>query len=152
MIDKKTGASPFETMLEEHRELMQQIHELRQHWAEVDEKGGPQEDVLGQRLREFRNHLAEHFEDEERDGYLAAALAVAPRFSREADELCAQHRYFLDQLDRVLAQIMSAASGGESWQACRRLFDEVVTELRRHEGAENAIVQAAFGDDVGTAD
>ena len=38
------------------------------------------------------------------------------------------------------------------WHDARHEFEAFVTELRQHEASENAIVQAAFGDDVGTAD
>lgn len=152
MTDKKTEASSFQPMLEEHRELMQRIHELRQHWAQVDEAGGPQDDELGRRLDDFRRHLAAHFEEEERDGYLASALAIAPRFSRQAEQLCAQHRQLLVQLDGLMTQLSSAQSDPESWERSRRQFEDFVAELRKHEGAENAIVQSAFGDDIPSAD
>ena len=152
MTNERIAPNACDALLEEHRKLMGQIGELRQWWSELDELGTPKYGEMGTRLKLLREILAEHFREEENGGYLAAALAVAPRFQREAEELCAQHPDFLASLDQFVASLVEAESGMQSWQEVRDQLEHFLSELRRHEARENAVVQSAFGDDIGTAD
>lgn len=152
MANKEVVPSVYEALLEDHRELMRQVGDLREWWSELDDLGTPRYDEMGGRLSSLREILADHFQQEEKGGYLAAALAVAPRFNEEASELCAQHAKFLEALDQFIEQLMTTPPAFQSWQEARDHFEQFLKELRRHEARENAIVQSAFGEDMGTGD
>jgi iron-sulfur cluster repair protein YtfE (RIC family) len=142
----------FSTMLEEHRELMGRIAELREWINQVSQLGTPRMGELGDRIQPLRDELARHFADEEQNGYLAEALAAAPRFTREAQELQAEHAEFLTQLDDLIARLHELEPPFASWQeACRKL-EAILGRLRRHEGRETALVQSAFEEDVAPVD
>ncbi|HUE16399.1 MAG TPA: hemerythrin domain-containing protein [Planctomycetaceae bacterium] len=140
------------TFLEQHQNLSRRIAELRRWWSELDALGTRKFGEMAFRMQELRDLLTEHFDEEERDGYLASALAVAPHFSVEAADLCRQHPHFLDRLDNQIARVRASEPSSEYWRAARDELEQLLTDLRRHEQSENAIVQTAFQVDVGTKD
>jgi hypothetical protein len=140
------------TFLEQHQSLSRRIAELRKWWSELDGLGARKFGEMAFRMQELRDLLTEHFEEEERDGYLASALAVAPHFSVQAAELCRQHPHFLDRLDSQIARVRDSEPSSDDWRAARDELEQFLTDLRRHERSENAIVQTAFQVDVGTKD
>jgi hypothetical protein len=140
------------TFLEQHQSLSRRIAELRKWWSELDALGARKFGEMAFRMQELRDLLKEHFEEEERDGYLASALAVAPHFSVQAAELCRQHPHFLDRLDNQIARVRDSEPSSDYWRAARDELEQFLSDLRRHERSENAIVQAAFQVDVGTKD
>lgn len=142
----------YDLLLEEHRELIAKIAEFSQWWEEVDELGVPRFAEMGDRLQSLRDLLVRHFADEEAGGYLAGVLEVAPRFSREIEELQPQHGELLATLDDFIPRLKSDTPPFGSWQATWHEFDAFLADLRRHEGRENAVVQSAYGLDIGTGD
>ncbi len=141
-----------ESFLEEHRELMQHLSRVQQWCHESTEADTNRFEIFSTQLEDLRETLMEHFQEEEDGGYLSPALEVAPRFSRDAQELLQQHQEFLNRLDSLVNQLKSDQQGADVWSGVQAEFDEFLVNLRKHEGAENAIVQSAFGDDVGTGD
>ena len=138
-------------LLAEHQELFQKIGDLRQFWMEVCELGiGPKCFELADRLVDIRTHLQDHFDAEERDGYLGPALTAAPRFADEAGVLRAQHEEFLQRLDSMSSRLRTGDH--EIWNCICAEIDAFVADLLKHEHHENAIVQAAFTDDNGAGD
>jgi hemerythrin-like domain-containing protein len=138
-------------LLAEHQELMEKIADLEKFWHEVDELGiGPKCQELADRVAGIRSHLQQHFDAEERGGYLGPALAVAPRFTQEADELRAQHVTMLQTLDSLGGRLRSGDH--ELWNAVCSEIEAFVRELEHHEHRENGIMQAAFNDDGGVGD
>lgn len=138
-------------LLAEHQDLMHKIEQLRQFWHEVCELGiGPKCQELADRIADIREHLQQHFDSEERDGYLGPALNVAPRYSEEAEELRAQHVRLLQTLDALGARLRTGDH--EVWNNACAEIAAFVNELETHEHAENNIVQAAFNDDTGAGD
>ena len=153
MTSKTIPKELFETILQEHRQLMQQINGLRQFWSEVNELGqGPKFEEMGSRIKELRDSLTAHFEDEECDGYLAVALDVAPRFTQQASELQRQHQQFLEVLDRFIERLQTCDPSIHCWQDARQEFEDFLDQLREHEQAENTIVQSAFTEDLSSGD
>jgi len=134
----------------EHRLLLHQAAAPLTRWNQIDVPSLDDFEETRTRLGALRDQLAAHFDEEERNGYLAEALAAAPRFSTRADQLCQEHKNFLAELDRLRRCLR--ADEPESWKEARSDFEQLVANIRKHEGSENAIVQAAFGDDVGAAD
>ncbi len=138
-------------LLAEHQELMRKVTDLKHFWHEVSELGiGPKCFELADRISDIREHLQEHFDAEERDGYLGPALTTAPRYSEEADELRAQHVTFLQALDSMTSRLRSGDQ--EVWNSICGEVEKFVDDLQTHEHRENNIVQAAFTDDTGAGD
>ena len=153
MTSKTIPKELFEATLQEHRQLTQQINGLRQFCSEVNELGeGPKFEEMGSQIKELRNSLAAHFEEEERDGYLAPALDVSPRFTRTASELQRQHQQFLKVLDRFIERLQTCDPSIHCWQDARQEFEDFLDQLLEHERAENTIVRSAFTEDLGSGD
>jgi iron-sulfur cluster repair protein YtfE (RIC family) len=128
----------------EHDELLLEIADLKQFWSEVNELGqGPKYEEMGTRVEHFRERFRQHIAEEERDGYLAPALAVAPRFASKADELKQQHQRLLDALDRFSQQLQNREAAYHNWEEVHAEFEEFLTQLREHESAEMAILRGA---------
>lgn len=152
MISQQETRQQFETLFDAQCELMKQVDDLRQWWREVDELGVPKYGEMVSRIQVLRDSVAAHFRSEEEGGYLAAALAIAPQFTQQAEILLAQHAGFLESLDRFATNLQADHPAFNSWQDVRDEFDKFVLEIRKHESAENAIMQAAFGEDIGNCD
>jgi hypothetical protein len=152
MADRPQSSVSLHTFLEEHQNLTHRIAELRKWWSELDALGVRKFGEMAYRVQEWRDLLAAHFEEEERGGYLASALAVAPQLSAQAVDLCRQHPQFLDRLDKMIARVRDSESSSDYWRTVRDELEQLLADLRRHEGSENTIVQTAFEVDVGTKD
>ena len=152
MTKKTTAPHPLSWLMEEHRALMGRITEFRQWWSELDQFGLPKFSEMGTRVEQLRDILAEHFAEEEKDGYLAQALAVAPQFTPKARELQKQHGEILETLNDFSNRLEMREPPFDSWQQARDEFEGIIADFRRHEGAENELVQSAFETDTGTGD
>jgi RNA polymerase-binding transcription factor DksA len=111
-------------------------------------------DVAGARalLRDLGRHLPARFEIEERGGYLAEALAAAPRFSRRATRLMRQHADFSRRIEALVKEAERAGTDAAAWDTTRDEFRELALDLLAHEQAESDIVESAFLDDLGGID
>jgi len=152
MADRNRTVVSLHTFLEEHQDLTRWIAELRKWWLELDALGTRKFGEMAFRMQELRDLLAEHFQQEERDGYLASALAVAPQFVAQAPDLCKQHQQFLDRLDKMIAKVRDSEPASDYWRTARDELEQFLADLRRHEASENAIVQTALHGDAGTTD
>ena len=90
-----------------------------------------------------------HFAMEERGGYLAEALARAPRFHRRAAALQREHHLLRKVSEGLTARSREAAECFEQWQRLREDFERFARDLQAHESQENEIVSSAFLDDLG---
>lgn len=152
MAERTRTADALHTFLKEHQKLTRRIAELRKWWSELDALGTRKFGEMAFRIEELRDFLAEHFEEEERDGYLASVLELAPHLTAQASVLCRQHRLFLSRLDDLIARVRCPEPPATLWRSARDEIAQFVSDLRQHEQAENAIVQGAFEDDVGASD
>jgi len=152
MTTKPRTANSVDAFLDEHRKLAQKLAELRRWWDELDQLGSRKFGEMAYRIEELRGLLAEHFEEEERDGYLASALAIAPQYATQADDLAHEHVQFLERLDGLVGRLREAAPASEYWRNAREELNQLLADLRQHEHRENAIVQTAFGSDVAATD
>jgi hypothetical protein len=103
-------------------------------------------------LARLRDQLALHFALEEAYGYFEDAIEVAPRLSIKADRLRGQHADFYveicdiaDHAERLLHREVPA----RSFTHVVARFDDFCEALRRHEAAENQLIQQAFNEDLG---
>jgi hypothetical protein len=145
-------STPVLWMAEEHAELTRRLAALRKWWMELDQFGMPKFGEMGSQLENLRDILAEHFSTEEKGGYLAPALAVAPHLSRQVNELQSQHGQLLESLNGFINRLQMSEPPFESWQAAYCELETILADLRRHEREENKTVQAAFGNDLAAAD
>jgi len=100
-------------------------------------------------LRELEHLLPEHFEYEESGGYLAEALAVAPRLTRRAQRLRDEHSGFSAKLAALAARAREVGELPGSWKALATAVKKFTYELRHHELEENTLINEAFMDDLG---
>ncbi len=100
-------------------------------------------------LRRLERLLPEHFEYEEAGGYLADALAAAPRLTRRAQRLRNQHGEFLTKLAELAERTREAGKSPGTWKSLARTVRKFTHELRHHEHQENTLVHDAFMDDLG---
>ena len=139
-------------MLEEHAELTRRVANLREWWNELDQYGLPKFGEMGSRVDELRDLLAEHFADEEKDGYFAPVLAVSPNLDRQVNKLQEQHGQLLERLNDFANRLQMSKPPFDSWQKAYRELETILADLRKHEQAENGIVQSTFDNDVTAAD
>jgi iron-sulfur cluster repair protein YtfE (RIC family) len=100
-------------------------------------------------LVKLEHQLLEHFDYEEANGYLAEALAVAPRLTRRAKRLRGEHSHFLGRIRTLVNRTRETGESPGSWTALATGVRKLTYELRFHELEENRLVQDAFMDDLG---
>jgi hypothetical protein len=97
----------------------------------------------------LRAHVTDHFRQEEQGGYMAAVLEHQPHKERAVQQLLAEHRQLAEALDALLGDAVAAQGGDDGF---RGRVGAWVEWLRRHEAAENVLVEDAFNQDVGPTD
>ena len=103
-------------------------------------------------LSELRDQLAMHFSLEEAYGYFEDAIDVAPRLSAKADELRSEHEAFYNDLGEMVEhaeQLLHRESPEHQMGRVARRFGDFLEMFRRHESAENEMIQQAFTEDLG---
>lgn len=135
--DRETALRP---LLDGHEQLVDQIEAIRQWWQELDEVGRPKFGEMGDRIAEFREMLAAHFADEERGGYLQAAIQGKPELNEAAKALRKQHPQLLADTDALIEQLKSCDPLVECWRDARERFEALVEAIRRHESEENVLI------------
>ncbi|HEV7223575.1 MAG TPA: hemerythrin domain-containing protein [Pirellulales bacterium] len=100
----------------------------------------------------LQNHMRHHFSQEEEGGYLEEALAVAPRFSGQANMLLKQHPELLERVDHVVDLARHSGGAPEAWEKLRQEAESLFSALVAHEGGENQIVQQALNSGEETSD
>ncbi|GIW83076.1 MAG: hypothetical protein KatS3mg105_4883 [Gemmatales bacterium] len=102
-----------------------------------------------EQLQKTRAHLLQHFQLEERDGYMEPVLRRRPEFHRTASNLLQEHADLAARLDKLLADLSSASHWNEPLaQNVRDWLDQ----LRSHEIRENKLVHEAFNVEIGAED
>ena len=137
-----------EMMKAEHRDLFEVIQDVQQ--AMTSQLRDTQTvDVLLKRLTE---KLLNHFAFEEKDGYLHEATDEEPRLKSRADALLNQHTMMRAELTK-LSEFVKTSDNSESWwESFQAQFKHFLEHLKKHEMAENQLVQEAFTDDIGSKD
>lgn len=144
-------------ILHEHRELHGLLRATRE--AITPPSGGAPAasrqngcERITQALCELRNHLAEHFQQEEEGGFLEESLARLPRLAAEAGHVLAEHPALLDEVDRLIKQSSGGDIPATGWATLCRDVDQFATRLLDHERRENRVVQQGYNEDLGLAD
>jgi hypothetical protein len=135
---------------DEHRELLRRLATERDVWNRMECPTATNCDEILGRLGALRDDLAQHFDEEERGGYLAHVLDASPCLLSQVEKLRRQHADFLARLDEMRDALNSQHPG--RWQDARANFGRLVVEMRGHEAAETALARFAFSDEVMTID
>lgn len=125
----------------EHSSLEREIADWRTWWAELKELGQPHFGEMGNRLAQFREHLAAHFAHEESQKDLGLVEDLPPEAVQRLAELRDEHEGLLEELDQLVQRLRSCEPQFTCWSEARKEFDAFLTRLDDHENAE----EAAYG-------
>lgn len=132
----------------QHLELARDLQDLTRRLAGTEgptTQGEARADIAG-RLARLQIHLAEHFAEEERVGFVPNALQAAPRLTKRGQRILSQH----DLLRVSLAGVVSVLNRETSnWQEVREDFKSFRVDLEEHERRENELIEEALMDDLG---
>jgi iron-sulfur cluster repair protein YtfE (RIC family) len=133
----------------EHENLLQLLHQFHRLVA-AREMDRPQ---LTLRVEALASVVEAHFRHEEaEEGFFADVLAEAPRLEPKIDLLRQQHAGFRAALARLRALAQGNRPTRASWEAVERCFEEFLSQFLAHEGLEDALLQEAYGQDLGDAE
>jgi hypothetical protein len=138
-------------LLCQHRDLHARLLALRADFA-ADPATPPPLDAIRHRLVDLRDHLRDHFDQEETGGFLEESIARMPRLSAAAREVVAEHPQLLAEIDALLASLPGRNLRAEVWQEAARRFATFTDHLLAHERNENAVVQQGYNEDFGFGD
>lgn len=137
-------------LLSQHRELHDLLVEARGAFEQP--AGELALATAAGRLGSLRQHLARHFQLEERGGFMEESLARIPRLSRAVRDVLGEHPTLLADLDGLLERLAARDSGEEVWRQAGHDFEAFASRLLAHERNENAVVQEGYNEDLGLAD
>lgn len=139
-------------LLGQHRDLHARLLALRASFADEHPAAGPPLTAIRDRLLDLRHHLRDHFEQEERGGFLEESIARMPRLSGAAREVVAEHPRLLAELDTLIDRLPMRDISQEVWEAAVSGFATFTDHLLAHERNENAVVQQGYNEDFGFGD
>ena len=140
-------------MAKSPREFAAEMHQahaqLRQVLGEVEAALSGPSDRLATELERLLSIVDEHFDLEEKDGYMAPILEQSPQLEHQVKALLDEHRELDHRLRSLIEEARSAtevtptlADGVRGW----------LKKIRSHEARENALVQDFYTQDIGTKD
>lgn len=139
-------------LLGQHRDLHARLLALRADFAAAPEANPPSAKAVRDRLLELRDHLRDHFVQEEQGGFLEESIARMPRLSVAAREVVAEHPRLLAELDTLLDKLPARDVRDASWDDAALGFAAFSDHLLAHERNENAVVQQGYNEDFGFSD
>jgi iron-sulfur cluster repair protein YtfE (RIC family) len=139
-------------LLCQHRDLHARLLALRADFADQHAATQPPLAAIRDRLLDLRDHLRDHFVQEEKGGFLEESIARMPRLSVAAREVVAEHPRLLAELDTLLESLPMRDIRQEAWDAAVRGFATFTDHLLAHERNENAVVQQGYNEDFGFGD
>lgn len=129
-------------ILAQHRELHERILAVRAAFA-----AGPT--AARAELDTLREHLAAHFRQEERGGFLEESITRLPRLAPAASGLLREHAALLAEVDGLLDRLAAPDIPAAAWARAGRDFEDFCGHLLAHERNENAVVQEGYNEDLG---
>ncbi|MCX7432491.1 MAG: hypothetical protein NTY17_16080 [Planctomycetia bacterium] len=142
-------------LLAEHRDLFHLMHSVQLAFAMAGQpRPESRADVL-EALHHLREHLGDHFAQEELGGFLEEAMTRMPRLSAAVRSIVAQHPALLAELDRVIDELTMVeksggfAAGAKSWSVAVHAFEAFAANMAAHERSENMVVQEGYNEDLG---
>jgi len=139
-------------LLGQHRDLHARLLALRADFAPVHDAGHAPVKAIRDRLEDLRDHLRDHFVQEEQGGFLEESIARMPRLSMAAREVMADHPRLLAELNTLLDKLPAQDVRDASWDEAAHGFAAFTEHLLAHERNENAVVQQGYNEDLGLVD
>jgi iron-sulfur cluster repair protein YtfE (RIC family) len=136
-------------VLAEHRDLFNLMSSVRSAFAAEATATPDRQAVLLSMLHQLRDHLHDHFAQEEEGGFLEEAVTRIPRLSAAVRSILRQHPDLLAELDRVIDAVESPAEPAEPWSRAGAAFEVFSAHMTAHERSENAVVQEGYNEDLG---
>lgn len=136
-------------VLAEHRDLFHLMLSVRSAFAAAAPPTPDRRAALIASLHQLRQHLADHFAQEERGGFLEESVARVPRLSAAVRSILGQHPALLAELDRVIDDLEAVPAVPEAWARADRDFEVFSAHMAAHERSENAVVQEGYNEDLG---
>jgi len=136
-------------LLAQHRELYDLLIEARGAFEQP--AGDVARAAAASRLGSLRQHLARHFAQEERGGFMEESLTRMPRLAQAVRGVLAEHPALLADLDGLLEQL-AARDNGVLWRQAGCDFEAFASRLLAHERNENAVLQEGYNEDLGFGD
>ncbi|MFN7812099.1 MAG: hypothetical protein ACK5SI_05490 [Planctomycetia bacterium] len=136
-------------VLAQHRELHEQLTAVRHAFSA---SAGTQPDraaIVHELLGTLREHLRQHFRQEEAGGFMEESLARMPRLARAARDVIGQHPGLLVEADRLIAALPTTHHQYISVDAGALAIESLAAHLLDHERQENAVVQDGYNEDLG---
>lgn len=148
------NAAFLQEIKEDNRELRQLLEQLRRVFTLPKPPMRPRQIVA--LFGQLRDQLAMHFALEEAYGYFEDAVSVAPRLSREANELRNQHGEMFLHICDITEQAERSLYGHEVRAGALRQIGRKYAcwyeRFQQHESRETNLVLEAFNDDIGVGD
>ena len=141
MFDNETNAQAFlHHLLMQHQQINAAADRAERAWfGEL-----PASFVLDQ-VRRLQDIIQRHFREEDAGGCIDEAVARAPYLRGRAGEIESEHPRLLDKIQSIAERLGRLTASTTQYDRLRREFEEFVEELRRHEAAENQLLEEAFG-------
>lgn len=139
-------------ILGQHRELHSQLLATRAAFADTKFPDARRLGAVRKMLAGLRDYLKNHFEQEERGGFMEESIARMPRLSSAAQKVMADHPGLLAELDTLLETLGPRNICPEAWGEATRGFTAFTDHLLVHERNENAVVQEGYNEDLDLAD
>ncbi|MCA9073387.1 MAG: hemerythrin domain-containing protein [Planctomycetaceae bacterium] len=124
----------------EHSSLDDEIAEWREWWGQLRDLGDPHFGEMGDRLAQFREHLAAHFAHEESQGCLSLVMELPDNLVKRIAELRDEHPKLLGELDQLISQLQQCDPQLDCWGKAREEFEGFLDQLNTHEEAEDAFL------------
>ncbi|GIW95002.1 MAG: hypothetical protein KatS3mg110_3043 [Pirellulaceae bacterium] len=126
---------------------------LEKLWSAIEQVfAGPVDcDRLRRLLSELAHQLAKHFWQEEKGGYFAEVLSLAPELRARIERLQNEHVRMLEVVEE-LSRKVDAPVGSDTWQQLAGEYRELAVLFQRHEQLEEEMLQQAYQLDMGTKD
>jgi len=136
-------------VLAEHRDLFNLMHAVQTAFGAVGPPTPERRADVCESLHMLRNHLGDHFAQEEQGGFLEEAMTRVPRLSSAVRSIVAQHPALLTELDRVIEELGIVTAGADSWPRAIHAFEAFAAHMAAHERSENTVVQEGYNEDLG---
>ncbi|MBX3433036.1 MAG: hemerythrin domain-containing protein [Pirellulales bacterium] len=132
----------------DHHELNGLLADIRKQFADQRRSKRALEKLVTQ--------LAElcegHFQREEEGGYMREAVQQAPQLASRAKTLGDEHEPLQEAIEKLRILVHSGVESAAWWVRVQSDFSSFAKTISRHESEENALLQEAFTQDVGTKD
>lgn len=151
-MNSTTRQETYEESAAAHGRLLLGAEAVLAQWPHDVRKATEVRPDLIRALSELRSKLQIHFAAEETPEYLSEAVTAAPRLTVRAKALQQQHADFLATLEHVIANVLNSELAGDHLARERESLQKLISDLRRHERAEDDLLLESLDDDIGSGD